>query len=126
MTLEHIFPQTPDDDYWVDRFGYLNDQQQRYLTHSLGNLLPLSRSKNSALQNDSFPQKVNNGNGVGYYNGSVSENEVAQNQDWTPSHILERGLSLLWFMEQRWNIEMGDRDFKRQLLHLDEIDSKSV
>lgn len=87
VTLEHIFPQTPDDDYWVDRFGYLNDQQQRYLTHSLGNLLPLSRSKNSALQNDSFPQKVNNGNGVGYYNGSVSENEVAQNQDWTPSHI---------------------------------------
>ena len=126
VTLEHIFPQTPDDDYWIDRFGHLNVQQQRYLTHSLGNLLPLSRSKNSALQNDSFPQKINNGNGVGYYNGSVSENEVAQNNDWTPSDILKRGLDLLRFMEQRWNIELGDFDFKGQLLHLDEIELKSA
>lgn len=125
VTLEHIFPQTPDDDYWVDRFGHLSDQQQRYLTHSLGNLLPLSCSKNSALQNDSFPQKINNGNGVGYYNGSVSENEVAQNKDWTPSDILNRGLDLLRFMEQRWHIELGDLGFKGQLLHLDEIEVKS-
>lgn len=126
VTLEHIFPQTPDDDYWVDRFGHLNDQQQRYLTHSLGNLLPLSRAKNSALQNVSFPQKINKGNGVGYYNGSVSENEVAQNKDWTPSDILKRGLDLLGFMEQRWNIQLGDIDFKGQLLHLDEIEFKSA
>ncbi|WP_216636435.1 HNH endonuclease family protein [Endozoicomonas ascidiicola] len=122
VTLEHIFPQTPDNAYWIDRFGHLNEQEKRALTHSLGNLLPLSRSKNSSLQNDSFPQKVNNGDGVGYYNGSVSENEVAQNQDWTPVEILNRGLELLGFMEQRWNIELGDMDFKGRLLHLDEIE----
>lgn len=122
VTLEHIFPQTPDDPYWKDRFGHLEDAEQRYLTHSLGNLLPLSRSKNSALQNDSFPKKVNNGDGVGYYNGSVSENEVAQCPDWTPTQILKRGLELLRFMEQRWNIELGDFDFKGQLLHLSDID----
>ena len=81
VTLEHIFPQTPDDTYWAERFGHLNEREQRHLTHSLGNLLPLSRAKNSSLQNDSFPEKVNNGAGVGYYNGSVSENEVAQNQE---------------------------------------------
>lgn len=126
VTLEHIFPQTPDDAYWAERFGHLNDQERRYLTHSLGNLLPLSRAKNSVLQNDSFPLKINNGNGVGYYNGSVSENEVAQKKDWTPIEILERGLDLLRFMEQRWNIELGDFDFKRRLLQLDEIEFKSA
>lgn len=125
VTLEHIFPQTPDDTYWKERFGYLNESEQRYLTHSLGNLLPLSRSKNSALQNDSFPKKVNNGDGVGYYNGSVSENEVAQCSDWTPTQILKRGLNLLRFMEQRWSIELGDDNFKEQLLHLDSISFSS-
>lgn len=122
VTLEHIFPQTPDDPYWKDRFGHLKESEQRYLTHSLGNLLPLSRSKNSVLQNDSFPKKVNNGDGVGYYNGSVSENEVAQCPDWTPTQILKRGLDLLSFMEQRWSIVLGDYDFKGQLLHLADID----
>jgi len=122
VTLEHIFPQTPDEPYWKDRFGHLEEPEQRYLTHSLGNLLPLSRSKNSALQNDSFPKKVNNGDGVGYYNGSVSENEVAQCPDWTPTQILKRGLDLLSFMEQRWSIVLGDYDFKGQLLHLADID----
>lgn len=126
VTLEHIFPQTPDDPYWAEHFGHLNKQQRRYFTHSLGNLLPLSRSKNSSLQNDSFPKKVNNGSGVGYYNGSVSENEVAQNKDWTPAEILKRGLELLSFMEQRWNIELGDCNFKDRLLHLDEVKLKET
>lgn len=122
MTLEHIFPQTPDDSYWKERVDHLSELEKRYLTHSLGNLLPLSRSKNSALQNDAFPKKVNNGDGVGYYNGSVSENEVAQCLEWTPIQILKRGLDLLSFMEQRWNIVLGDHEFKGQLLHLADID----
>jgi uncharacterized protein with ParB-like and HNH nuclease domain len=122
VTLEHIFPQKPDDSYWTSHFGYLNEGDRRYLTHSLGNLLPLSRSKNSSLQNDSFPLKVNNGSGVGYYNGSVSENEVAQTKDWTPIEIFNRGFSLLVFMETRWNVVLGDFEFKGQLLHLDEVE----
>ena len=123
-TLEHIFPQTPSDPYWYDRFGHLSEEKQRYLTHSLGNLLPLSRPKNSSLQNYSFPQKVNNGSGVGYYNGSVSENEVAQSQEWTPIEIRKRGMELLSFMERRWKIELGDLEFKGRLLHLDKDGAK--
>jgi uncharacterized protein with ParB-like and HNH nuclease domain len=118
VTIEHIYPQQPDDKYWQDRFGYLSDENKRYLTHSLGNLLPLSRAKNSSLQNASFPLKVNNGNGVGYYNGSVSENEVAQYEEWGPVEVLKRGLELLRFMEQRWNIVLGEMDFKIDLLQL--------
>lgn len=118
VTVEHIFPQTPNNEYWVSRYGQLSNEEQRFLTHSLGNLLPLSRAKNSSLQNDSFPEKVNNGQGVGFYNGSVSENEIAQEAEWLPEQIVKRGLSLLAFMESRWNIQLGDDDFKKRLLHV--------
>ena len=118
VTIEHILPQTPTDKYWVDRFGQFNKERLSLLSHSLGNLVPLSRAKNGSLQNDSFDLKKNNGSGVGYYNGSASENEVALNSEWLPSSILQRGLALLNFMEQRWGIELGDDEFKTQILHL--------
>ena len=121
VTLEHIYPQTDTDPYWMSKFGYLDSQQKTLLVHSLGNLLPLSRSKNSSLQNDAFELKKNNGCGVGYYNGSISENEVNTQNDWTPQEIRERGISLLTFMEKRWNIVLGDDAFKAKLLHLDKI-----
>lgn len=123
VTLEHIFPQTPDCDYWQLHYGQLTDTDRHHLTHSLGNLLPLSRAKNSSLKNAEFALKVNNGAGVGYYNGSVSENEVAQCADWTPVEIRQRGLDLLKFMEQRWGVVLGDDDLKLKLLHLANISS---
>ena len=118
VTIEHVFPQVPDGDYWQSRYSNFDEKQISHLAHSLGNLVPLSRAKNSSLQNDSFPLKVNNGDGVGYYNGSASENEIAQEKDWTAEKILQRGLGLLKFMESRWDIELGDDEFKRGLLHL--------
>lgn len=119
VTVEHILPQTPTAEYWTTRFGQFDEKQLGFLSHSIGNLVPLSRAKNSSLQNDSFDLKKNNGNGVGYYNGSASENEVALNDEWLPSSILHRGLDLLQFMEERWDIELGDESFKMKLLHLD-------
>lgn len=118
VTLEHIFPQTASDSYWTERFDGYTEKEKVYLAHSLGNLLPLSRAKNSSLQNDCFPKKKNNGQGIGYYNGSASENEVATYSDWNASSILSRGLELLKFMEERWQISLGDEDFKIKLLHL--------
>jgi len=126
ITLEHIFPQNPTDPYWIDRFGQIDEDSVYRLTHSLGNLLPLSKSKNSSLQNDSFPLKVNNGAGAGYYNGSLSEIDVAQCSDWTPTEILDRGMKLLEFMEQRWGIELGDDDFKKKLLHVSDGASEQM
>ncbi|MFW1745766.1 HNH endonuclease family protein [Acinetobacter guillouiae] len=105
----------------MSKFGYLNSQQKTLLVHSLGNLLPLSRSKNSSLQNAAFELKKNNECGVGYYNGSISENEVNIQDDWAPKEIHERGITLLKFMENRWNIVLGDDAFKAKLLHVDKI-----
>ncbi len=122
VTVEHIFPQT-ETEYWAGVFSEYDLKQKEYLTHSLGNLLPLSRSKNSSLQNDPFEQKKNNGNGVGYYNGSASENEIAQLDAWTSHEICCRGLELLNFMESRWDIILGDDDFKKTILCLEFVDS---
>lgn len=125
VTLEHVFPREAHDIYWQSRFNHLSEQDQFYLTHSLGNLLPLSRAKNSSLNNDNFDLKVNNNNGVGYYNGSVSENEVAQKPEWTPYEIQKRGIELLEFLEERWDVVLGDIEFKSQLLHVNDMDIKT-
>lgn len=81
--------------------------------------MPLSRAKNSSLQKDSFDLKKNDNDGIGYYNGSYSENEVNTQNEWTPQEILKRGMELLSFMEKRWGIELKDDVFKRKLLHVD-------
>lgn len=119
VTIEHIFPQTATDDYWVENYSNFNKKQQAYLSHSLGNLVPLSNAKNASLQNDSFALKKNNGKGVGYYNGSCSENEIALKENWLIDDILERGMYLLEFLEKRWSVEIGDKESKKKLLHLD-------
>ncbi|CAO96415.1 DUF262 domain-containing protein [Erwinia tasmaniensis] len=117
ITIEHIYPQTASKEYWYTRFGHLKDEDSVRLANSLGNLVPLSRSKNSSLQNAGFNLKKNDGKGVGYYNGSASENEIAQYEEWLPNSIIQRGLDLLSFMEERWKISIGDEEFKRKLLH---------
>lgn len=118
VTIEHVFPQTHDDPYWQKRFGHYSNTEKTMLTHSLGNLVPLSRGKNSSLQKDSFELKKNNQNGVGYYNGSCSENEINKEEEWTSEQILQRGIALLVFLERRWKIKLGDEAFKISLLAL--------
>ena len=96
-----------------------NEVEKKWLSASLGNLLLLSQSINSSLQNDSFPDKKNPSpeSPRGYVNGSHSEIEVAQEADWTAQNILKRGLSLLGFMESRWRLTLSE-DEKSELLHI--------
>jgi hypothetical protein len=104
-------------------FRAYTTEEIKLLSNSLENLLPLSQSINSSLQNDSFPEKKNppsNGR-RGYVNGSHSEIEVAAEQDWTADNILERGLSLLGFMEERWRLEFTGNS-KMELLHIPIVD----
>ncbi len=119
VTIEHILPQTPTKWYWRNTFRGFTDEEIKLLSASLGNLLPLSQSINSSLQNDSFPDKKNpkSPDRRGYINGSHSEIEVAQEKDWTAHNILERGLKLLSFMEDRWEIALTDEQ-KEELLHI--------
>lgn len=118
-TIEHIYPQRARAQYWIDRFSKYSTTQRRLLRNSLGNLLPLSRPKNSSLSNKSFLDKLgDHENKTGYKYGCFCENEVANLSDWGAQQILDRGVSLLDFLERRWQISVGDKSAKIKALGL--------
>ena len=106
-TIEHIYPQTATDDYWTSRF---DDESSAFYLNSLGNLLLLSRAKNSKLGNADFETKKKRTDSSGYFNGSYSEIEVAQYPEWTKETIIERGKKMLAFMQQRWDFKIENPD----------------
>lgn len=125
ITVEHIFPQKikKTDTYWTEQFKEFNVRERNALCNSLGNLLPLSRPKNSSLQNKPFPDKVDGGRGksIGFRYGCYSENAVAKEKKWGPSEIVLRGIELLSFLERRWEIKLGDNEDKLRILNLEFI-----
>jgi hypothetical protein len=126
-SIEHILPQSNSADSWNGKLKGYKKAQKHQLLHTLGNLVLISSSKNSKLQNECFEFKKSHedatGNLYGFVNGSYSEIEVAQYDDWKPEYILERGIKLLEFMEKRWNIEIED---KVELLQLEFLTVKSL
>src|SRR5690606_37628525 len=127
VSIEHIYPQTPVEECWSNAFEDLNDERKKLLTNMLGNLLLLSQSINSSLQNICFSDKVktlqdNSGNTIrnGYANGSYSEQKVAALPSWNATQIEIRSLELLSFLEKRWNITIGDDEKKKEMILLKE------
>ena len=126
LTIEHILPQTVKPaSPWYSAIEHFDIKEVKSLTNSLGNLLALSRSKNSKFSNDSFEDKKNgrkNSAGIelyrGYIHGSHSEIEVAKNEKWTSEQVSKRGLHLLSFLSDRWQLNLSDEQ-KEKLLFLD-------
>lgn len=114
VTIEHILPQTPTKMYWRNQFRQYTAEEIKTLSATLGNMLPLSQSINSKLQNDSFEEKKERG----YHNGSHSEIEVSKEADWDANKIYERGIRLLHFMEERWNFKFASQEQMEELLHI--------
>lgn len=114
-SIEHIYPQTPTDEYWINNFYYYNENQKNKLTNTIGNLLPISKSINSALQNYSFDKKKS----MRFNDGSHNELEVSRNEDWTSEDILVRGLKIVKFMEKEWNFIIPNLAERKRFLGLD-------
>ncbi|UGS22680.1 DUF262 domain-containing protein [Flavobacterium channae] len=126
VSIEHIYPQTPTHKTWKENFKDYKKSQQIFFQGTLGNLLPLSQSINSSLQNDCFDDKKNPKFNdkkekirQGYSDGSHSEIEVAGYDIWNPDNILDRGNKLLQFMEKRWDLKFEDDYAMAELLFLD-------
>ncbi|MBN8680813.1 MAG: DUF262 domain-containing protein [Chitinophagales bacterium] len=126
VSIEHIYPQTPTHKTWKENFKDYKKSQQIFFQGTLGNLLPLSQSINSSLQNDCFDDKKNPKFNdkkekirQGYSDGSHSEIEVAGYDIWNPENILDRGNKLLEFMEKRWDLKFEDDYVMAELLFLD-------
>ncbi|MCT3918311.1 DUF262 domain-containing protein [Elizabethkingia anophelis] len=126
VSIEHIYPQTPTHKAWKQSFKGYKDVKRIFFQGTLGNLLPLSQSINSSLQNDCFDDKknaqYNDANEKirqGYSDGSHSEIEVSGYEEWNPESILDRGNKLLKFMEKRWDLKFENERSKAELLFLD-------
>lgn len=126
VSIEHIFPQSPTKKEWPAFFKSGVTKNQKLYQGLLGNLLPLSMSINSSLQNDSFEakkkakfnerrQKLRQG----YSDGSHSEIEVSQQPEWTPEQILMRSFQLIKFMNERWDVKFENEVAMLDLLTYD-------
>jgi Protein of unknown function (DUF1524) len=121
-SVEHIYPQWAEDAEWP-QFKSFSDEQKHLLMHSLGNLVAVSVAKNASLRRRSFADKKKGTDKIpGFSQGSFSELKVAQCSEWSPVQILERGLELLAFIENRWRTYLGDHETKVKLLKLDGIE----
>ena len=94
------------------------ENQKKKLNGTLGNLLPLSQSINSSLQNYTFDAKKTR-EPRGYLNGSYSEIEVGNYPTWTANEILERGLKIVNFMEKEWDFIIPNKADRIKFLGLD-------
>lgn len=118
-TIEHIYPQNSRAKCWTENFKEFSSKERKILKNSLGNLLPLSRNKNSSFQNKCFLDKVSNDkNTIGFKYGCYAENEITGYNEWTSQEILDRGLHLLDFLEERWEIKLGNDNDKIRILGL--------
>jgi len=128
VSIEHILPQTPSKYYWKNAFRQFDSEEITLLSGALGNLLPLSQSINSSLQNDSFEDKKTSKSAGrrGYENGSHSEIEVSKESDWSANRIYNRSKQLLEFMENRWQFSLTTDQLERLVYVTFAIDGRAI
>lgn len=127
VSIEHILPQTPSKYYWQNQYRQFTDEEVEMLAGALGNLLPLSQSVNSSLQNDSFyDKKTTKAGRRGYENGCHSEIEVAKYNDWTAENIYTRSKELLEFMENRWEFSFNNEQLNKLVYVNFAVDGRTV
>ncbi|MBK9564141.1 MAG: HNH endonuclease [Saprospiraceae bacterium] len=113
-SIEHIYPQTATDIKWKLHFDKYTPRERKVICNSLGNLVALSKQKNSSLRNKPFEEKVSNDNNtVGYRYGCYSENEITRFDKWTAVQILARSLRLIKFMNETWDLTIGNNDLEK-------------
>mgnify|MGYP002623145316 FL=1 len=123
ISIEHIYPQSEPKE-WKPAFKGISKSERAAYRNSIGNLLLLSSAINSSLQNDAFADKkkpkYRDGTKLrnGYADGSHSEIEVSQSEDWGPDEIRERGMRLLTFLEKRWDIRFANDEAREELLFI--------
>ncbi len=85
-------------------FSIFTEGERKRLCNSLGNLLAITHSDNSSMQNDPFKHKVDQSEkgaqyrNRGYRYDSLSAQIVANKSTWTPDHVKNRGLKILDFI----------------------------
>ena len=121
-SVERIYPkQVERGGSWNRHYDIYSPDSRRKLCNSIGNLVLMARRRTAQeAEFDSFADKKRHpkpgtaNEETGYFNGSYSEREVAEFEVWRHKEILERGVKLLGFMAERWEIPLAE-DFRRTL-----------
>jgi Protein of unknown function (DUF1524)/Domain of unknown function (DUF4357) len=105
ITVEHVLPQTPKEGSdWLANFS----DPTEYV-HKLGNLVLLTRSKNSQARNYDFNKKKTSyfqmKNGVSTF---ALTTQVVQEREWTPKVLEERQKKLINLLRNAWNLNVTD------------------
>lgn len=107
ISIEHVLPQNPDgESKWIELFQ--DEAEREEYTHCLGNLVLLSRRKNSKAQNYEFDKKISS-----YFkNDGVSSfaltTDVLNYDQWTPEIIQKRQNELLGRCDNIWKLGSND------------------
>lgn len=93
LSIEHILPQTPTDDYWVNRFTI---EDKNKWTNNLGNLSLISVRKNSQAKNFEFKRKVEvYFQADGQASNLAMVNKLLEVDNWSVEEIKTRNTTLL-------------------------------
>ena len=132
--FERIYPKRIErDPSWHQDFDDIySDDKCRKLCNSLGNLVLLSRPKKpQEMQFSSFeekkrhPRQGNPDAETGYFSGSYSEREAAAFEFWRHKEIFERGIKMLNFMSERWEISLESKKLTLTQVNFEAEESES-
>ena len=121
-SVERIYPKRVErGGSWNRHYDVYSPDSRTKLCNSIGNLVLLARRRTTQEgEFDSFADKKRHpkpgtaNEETGYFNGSYGEREAAEFEVWRHKEILERGVKLLGFMAERWEIPLAE-DFRKTL-----------
>lgn len=116
ISIEHILPQNPSaDSQWVIDFS--NDDRAN-LTNKIGNLVLISRKKNSSQGNKDYIKKKDNyfKNKVEVFSNSVRV--LSNNSEWKPTNLIAHHVEVLKKLLDCYGIQKTDEDIKDLLIVL--------
>jgi uncharacterized protein with ParB-like and HNH nuclease domain len=103
ISIEHVLPQNPKlDSEWIRNFP--SEEERKFLTNCLGNLVLLSRRKNSMAQNYDFEKKKKSyftNDGVSPFSITTS---VISSDKWNPEKVVLRQKELVDRCIKIWNL----------------------
>ena len=98
VTIEHVLPQSPTDEYWLERFD--EEYERSQWTDRMGNLVPLNGRKNYKVSNKPFTDKYEE------YFAKKSDfplvTELERYDEWTPDYLQERHKRLIDEAKEIW------------------------
>ncbi len=113
ISIEHILPQNPSaDSQWIDDFT--NDERAK-LTNKLGNLVLISKKKNSSQGNKDYSKKKDNyfKNRVEVFSNSVRV--LSNNNEWKPDNLIKHHIEVMKKLFGSYGIQRTEEELKSLL-----------